>query len=102
MERGGAVVFFTQITDGEVDEDAAGEQADGAEDGELEYLRGGWTAEALAYVVDVGDDKDDEDRGLGDDEAGHADVAAIRQLPRGFYGSIDWDSACSRNGRHYS
>src|SRR3984885_8537344 len=100
MERGGAVVLFAQRTDGEVNEDAAREQTDGAEDGELENLRGGGTAEALADVVDVGDDKDDEDRGLGDDQAGHANVAAIRQLPRSFDWPVDWDSACCRDGCH--
>ena len=43
--------------------------------------RGRWAGEALADVIEVGDDKDDEDGRLGNDEAGHAHDAARGQRP---------------------
>ena len=69
--------------------DAAREQADGAEDRQLQHLCRRGTAEALADVEDVGDDEDDEDRRLGHDEAGHADRAAIGQRPRRLDSPVD-------------
>ena len=50
--------------------------------GKFEDLARRGAAEALADVVDVRDDEDDEDRGFGDDQAGHADNAARGQHPR--------------------
>ena len=41
--------------------------------------RGVGPAQALADVEEVGDDEDREDRGLGDDQAEHADAAAVGQ-----------------------
>ena len=86
-------LLFAQRADGEVNGDAAREQADGAEDRQFENLRGGWAAEAFADVEDVGDNEDDEDRRLGDDEADHADDAAVGQRPRRFGRAVDWHSS---------
>ena len=41
-----------------------------------------WPRRALSEVEEVRDDEDREDRGLGDDEAGHPDLAAVRQIHR--------------------
>ena len=66
-----------------MDGEAAGEQADGGEYGKVEHLARSGAGEALAEVVEVGDDEDGEDSGFGDDEAGHADDSARGQGPGG-------------------
>ena len=52
----------------------------------------GWAADALAEVVDVRDDEDDEDGGFCEDEACHAHNASGWQLP--VFGSAMWDDGC--------
>src|SRR5262249_15058396 len=54
----------------------------------------GRPAEALAHVEEVSDHEDREDRGLRDDQAGHAYGAAIGQAPvRGRLVTGDRDGA---------
>src|SRR5258707_13897423 len=78
----------------EVDGEAARQQADREQDRRLEHFARGRPAEALAHVVEVGHDEDGEDRGLRDDQAGHADGAAIGEPPvRGRLVTRDRDGA---------
>ena len=71
--------------------EAARQQADCCEDGELKNLSRRRSAETLAKVVDVGDYEDQKDGSFREDETQHADNAARWQLP--VFGRI-----LSRNG----
>src|SRR5271169_2821947 len=77
-------IRFAEGADGGVNGEAAREQADGSEDGEIEDLPRSGTGKAFADVIDVGDDEDGEDGGLCGDEASHADVALVGEGPLGF------------------
>jgi hypothetical protein len=70
-----------QRRDSEVYGNTARKQANGGEDWEFENLLWRRSTQALADVIDVGNDKDDEDRGFGYDEAGYTDNTARGQLP---------------------
>src|SRR5262249_18071760 len=61
---------------GKLDRETAGKQARREQDRRLQHLARRRPAEALAHVVEVGDDEDREDRRLPDDEARHAHRAA--------------------------
>ena len=63
------------------DSEAAREQTYRVEDGKLQDLARIWSGEALAYVVDIGDHKNSEDRDLGNDQRRHGDRAVIGQDP---------------------
>src|SRR5262245_14885148 len=56
--------------------DAAGEEADGGEDGQVEHVLGVGAVQALAEVEEVGDYKQAEEEDLGGDETQDADAAA--------------------------
>src|SRR5215510_11340573 len=60
----------------EGDGDAAGEQADGGEDGQVEHVLGVGPVQALADVEEVGDHEDPEEGDLGEDQAQDADATA--------------------------
>ena len=77
VDDAGAEILFPQRADREMNGDAAREQADGAEYGQLQYLRRSRATEAFADVEDVGDDEDDEDCGFGHDEADHSHSASV-------------------------
>ena len=62
----------------ERDEDAARQETDGAEHGQLEHLARIRSVEALADVEEVRDHEHREQRALGDDEADHAHAPAPR------------------------
>ena len=63
--------------------ETAREQADGRQDRKREDVLGIRATEAFAEVKKIRDDEDGEQRGLRDDEAGHADLAARREFPVG-------------------
>ena len=83
-EGGALCLCLAQGAGSAVDGPAAGEQADGGDDGKREDFARGRAAEALAEVEDVGDDEDDEEGALGEDEARDADGAARGTLAVGF------------------
>src|SRR5262245_22219048 len=87
--------------DGEVNGEAAREQADGEEDGNFKSLPGHGSGQALADVVNVGDDEDHEYRRLACNEGEHADVTSGRRLPLQFLdGHRHWRR--THDGRSYS
>ena len=49
--------------------EAAGKQADGADDRNIEHIARSRSADALSQIENVSDDKDDEDRRLRDNQA---------------------------------
>src|ERR1700757_3684979 len=55
-----------------MDRQAAGEQADGKQDGDVKHLLRHWPAEALAYIEEIGHNKDGEDRRFGGNETIHS------------------------------
>src|SRR5262249_54136506 len=59
------------------DGQAAGKQTDRRPDREFQYLRRRRTSLAGADIKQIRDDEDREERGLCDDQASHADPAAI-------------------------
>src|SRR5215510_14144341 len=63
---------------------AARKQTDGEEDGHMKHLLWRGSAEALAQIKQVGNDKDGEDRGLGDNEVVHSQAPTRRGSPSQF------------------
>src|ERR1700722_438061 len=63
------------------DGETAGEQADRVEDGKLQHVAWLRPGDALAYVIEIGNHKNSEDRGLGKDQGRHGDGAVIGQDP---------------------
>ena len=67
---------------GEMNRQAAREQADRVEDRHLEHVARSRSGQALPEIEEIGHDEDREDRRLGDDEDSHADHAAVGQRPQ--------------------
>src|SRR5262249_31388357 len=65
----------------EVDREAAGQQTDREEDGCLEHVARRRSCEALPDIIEIGNDENREDGGLGEDEGGHTDCSTIRKTP---------------------
>src|SRR5215468_8492214 len=63
---------------------AARKQADGEKDRHAEHLLRRRSAKALAQIKEVGDNKDTEDRGLGDNEVVHSQTPTRRRSPSEF------------------
>src|SRR6185437_5036019 len=83
----------------EPDGEAAGEQADGTDDGNLEDVSRLGSVETFPDIEDVGNDEDGEDGRLADDEAEHGDAPARRQVPFGGRGRCVGNE---RGRAHYS
>ena len=75
------ILFFRSAANREIYGQAAGKQADRAEDRDLEHIARAGSADALSQIENVSDDKDDEDRRLRDNQAQDAHDAARRQYP---------------------
>ena len=83
------------------DGEAAREQAYRVKDGKLQNLARLRPGDALAYVIDIGNHKNSEDRRLGNDQGRHGDGAVIGQAP-----SLRWlpgepGESCSRSSSIY-
>jgi len=76
-------ICFADSSNGGVNGEAAGEQTNRGEDGEMEDFARRGAGKALADVKDVGNDEDSEDGGLCGDETSHADMALIGERPLG-------------------
>src|SRR5579863_5982980 len=74
---------LAQETDGEMDGHAARKQADGEQDRHTEHLLWVWSAEALAQIKEVGDNKDAENCSLGGNEGSTFPAAPARKVPIG-------------------
>ena len=75
------IALFLQGTFRYPDGEAAGEQAYRVKDGKFQNLARLRPGDALAYVIDIGNHKDSEDRALGNDQRRHGDGAVIGQHP---------------------
>src|SRR3984893_10981925 len=81
----------------EMNRKAAGQQTDGEEDRCLQHFAGSRSAESLSQLKEIRDDENSEDRRLGDNEAGHPDLAPVWKLP--FERDLsDW----TRGSTHFS
>src|SRR4029077_13065067 len=64
------------------------------EDRRLEHFAGSRSGEALAHVEEISHNENREDGRLGDNQAGHRDLAPIRKAPS--LGRLsDWSSDCA-------
>ena len=70
-----------QTLRGQVNGQAAGQQANRVEDRRFEDFERSRPRQALTRVKEIGYDKDRKDRGFGDDETGHRHFPARWQLP---------------------
>src|ERR1700733_10038654 len=87
-----ALLAALQKFGGQVYGYAAGQKADGIKHRRFKDLARGWSTEALPCIEEIGHHEDRKDGGLGDDERGHSDLAAIGKNP-GSRGLSDWNCA---------
>jgi hypothetical protein len=66
---------------GQMDRQAARQQADRVEDGRFKHFPRSRSCEAFPYIEQIRHDKDREDRRFGNDESSHRDLASIGKPP---------------------
>jgi len=100
-EAESALAPVSQPPDGKVNRQAARQQTNRIENGDVQNIFGLRAGDALPDVENVGDHEDREDRAFGRDQAIHSHGAAIGKTPPGL-ASVHGYGRCAHSGHPHS